>query len=631
MHVYFNVKDEPTHVHLKDQQLTDCPLDKETIFAFSQIGQTNSYAVMQPLRDAFGRTLTDFQRHFAGLEKAASELSMDKGMQDIWVEKLQEMSLHLEKLNDLVDHRQYESILRILRGISKPQVSLVGPHVDVDAVFEEPPVATVKPDSVVLSAASMQLLAQTQTIIAKASRPDLDAANAKKLTRLLIEINSCILVLEDNKELSPEHLSSLILSLVQQSISVRQRGEDLLRLMVAKSKSSDTSQNIQDLRSFHYILSFSDVEQAFLDNNDSLLDILCQTKQLPIDYPSAVLHCYKKGESGYRCLAVLLRNGASLLVPSDDALPIAHHILSEQSHPFNAILRTSPELRKQTIENPDFYKKLIVSLLACPKPSDKITSSVEFYQQIQKKLKLKLALSRISPKTDNLEGLVEKLAALPVLATHVKRLSKNSEFLVLQEQCGIKSELVVKGLEPAMVRAMMRHSCEYLEKLVSVLEKTPEMTYQQLKESVILQLHKSLQYYANLQDFLGLRLKNKAGLAINHKDKKEFERLGREIMDYEKSMQLTVMSGEVEPLTVSTKGSVTTYSFFGRKIEISCRTVPNNSSTFNSDSDSDSELLEGIDLDGLDFATTAGLTGNDFGLIYDVPPADKPESGAAKP
>ena len=625
LHVYFNINDEATHVHLKDQQMTDCPLDKETIFGFSQMGQKNSYAVTQPLRYYFRRTLTDLQTHFSQLEIAASELSMDKSMQDTWVEKLHEMSLLLERLNDLVDHRQYQSIRRIIgRNFSKPQVILVEPQVAVEAVFEEPYVATVKPDSVVLSAESIQLLAQTQTIIEKASMPDLDAANA---TSLLSEINGGILLLEDNKELSPEHLSSLILSLVQHSLRVRRRCEDLLRQMVAESKSSDTLQNIQDLKSFHYILSFSDVEQAFLDNNDSLLDILCQTKHLNIDYPSAVLHCFKKGESGYTCLAVLLRNGASLLVPSDDGLPIAHHILSEQSHPFNSILQTDPKLRSQTIENPSFYKKLIFALLACPEQSVEIKRSVELYQQIQKKLKLKLALSRISPKTDNLEDLVQKLAALPTLASHIKNLSKNKEFLVLQEQCEIMAEKVIKALPPESARATMRVSCEYLEKLISVLQKTPEMTYQQLKESVISHLHQRLQHYANLQDFVDLNPQNKAGLALNHKQRKELKRLVDEIERFEKSMQLIEKSSKGLRVEVSTDGSVTRHSIFYNgelrrtiEFEVTCK------------KNSDSEL-DGINLDGLDFAKTAGLRGEDFceyaGLI--LSPAETAESGAAKP
>lgn len=199
-------------------------------------------------------------------------------------------------------------------------------------------------------------------------------------------------------------------------------------------------------------------------------------------YASAVQYCFAHADkpSMVECLAVLIRNGASILVNDESGLPLAYALLSAGAHPLKAVLYL-PGIPEKTITSISFYKQLIASLnryLSQPGVTEEMRATIEREIGVYQ-----LELDKISnaPEDSSLQQSVTTLAKKYSSKLFIEDIKRDPRCRSMLGIILIHKECLYSKLTPAEKRKFAQQSKLFVEDVDQVLDDLDldHMTYEE--------------------------------------------------------------------------------------------------------------------------------------------------------
>lgn len=374
LHVYFDQQDKIVEVLLQNSKGNRIELTQDLKEYFSQLAKDHSKLCLSLLRQQAQQKYGTLEESYIKEELALTKLSHNLP---------QEREAYSNKLNEMLNiltllrprHRQYQVQYRFL--------------VRLQAFFIYPRELDLPPTQVTTAAAekflslappsSINVQVKPQPTMFDQQLKDIQTAQAlwqsgKNNNISLLELsqlaqqymqacNEAVMVL-DEKE-SQQELSQLLTLQQFHSESMQEIKRLLMNLMLAPQFDLAVANNL-----VHYV---SQLEPKFLflaisRDNHLLLDFLLTHGGFAIntlvnaDGLTPVLYCYKHHhpeKPKINSLSVLIKHQASLLIPAEDGLPIAHHILVDKDNTLKEAFLSNEE---GTLYLPRFYSELVRAL-----------------------------------------------------------------------------------------------------------------------------------------------------------------------------------------------------------------------------------------------------------------------------
>lgn len=452
LHVYFNDQDEIViqPAFSKIDGAGDCV----SVAAQSMHEQFIDLAIrtVKPViglaRQQLGITVAGLLLHCRTLEEEAYKLSASIAEHpEVYGAKLEELCLALQNLIPLSRHDHYQKkeqfIQQMIVALKRPIATV---HTASGAATEEreasPAAGAVVPSrEAVLDAPPLILLDERiETLVTRFSelndRDELIYANA--LSAILNEIYELsVLLTEEHNAASPLALNKLQ-KLHSDVCSV---GEKLFARLLLREEFA----LLEKLPAFYYLLTDKYLTYALQTRKHQLLDFILTHGDFVLNdhpliikgktYPSAVHYCFGEDSESTPmcdCLSVLMKHNASIIVPNQRGLPIAHLILSTIDHPLKRAF-ISPEVKSKTLYSVSFYERLIAELTRyLAKPSLDVTERLVIEREINI-YKNELLILKSSHEGGRLRKAVSDLSENPYIKLYIDHLKRDPEFIRLNE------------------------------------------------------------------------------------------------------------------------------------------------------------------------------------------------------
>ncbi|MFI4918568.1 MAG: hypothetical protein ACHP65_03330 [Legionellales bacterium] len=315
---------------------------------------------------------------FTRLEEEASTLSIHAQQNHVaYATKLDDVRQALQQLIPLVQTPYYQQVDRLIkrmqvdlqRTVLLPVKKSSTPSLTMAAVATVVEVPEVVAEDEAKKPPMTRIDESIQTLITcfSAKPQAMTTQYASHLSTVHSEYHRLSLQLDE-----PDHFASpmAIRAMFVLQRQIVQAGVTLLHQSLAQNQFAVAA----ELRLFYHKLTRTHVVTALKNKQPQQLDFLINNSDFvlngyPIEidevvYPSAVHYCFQHGDID--ALAVLIKNGASIVVPDADGIPLAHKILSEKAYAFLRPALTGTEINQnKTITSIAFYHKLIEALTGC--------------------------------------------------------------------------------------------------------------------------------------------------------------------------------------------------------------------------------------------------------------------------
>lgn len=358
LHAYFNQNDQlaaPVVLTLLNEIENNAPvtLGKELIQLFTQLAISQTTPVIAALRSDQQTVLAALKKRFDTLEQQLTNLSIDMVQnKNNYLIILAEAITVLDSLSAYTDEEQnYASILKLFRlirtNLDTPVLATatqeeVATSTDTAQEQDEPaPVkrSNKKPVSPLIGQAT-NTFTRYQAALSKASSPQ-KVAGILEMNR---HVGDLLIAADDPgytiTALDYQHITSFL-------SAYKQAGKQLLSRLLMNNEFELAAQ----LRQLVNPAPTELVTLALKTGNAAMLDFLLEHGAFAIntfivqDQLTPVLYCFEKSQNTAavvamnKCLSVLLKHHASLMVNTADGFSVAYHIAVNPSHPLLPALR----------------------------------------------------------------------------------------------------------------------------------------------------------------------------------------------------------------------------------------------------------------------------------------------------
>lgn len=384
VHVYFNGKDqlveEPVVSIMKDsstfQYVGDT--DNELKARFTQLAIDECSAVMVNIRKQFRKGIEEFKTRYKNIEIRLCELSKNlTSNQQQYIDLLQEALRAVGQLAIYSNEEHFKWKHKLLTQLQHKIIAITSSEnsdTDEDEEDTKPQrqanrsrsthsevTRVVTPKRQLLRPILTQLLSENnqyrneKTTIAFATK----VAN---FLSLHAKVQEAVLTSDDsNYIVTTQDLQEL----QNLATDVTNEGSVLAREALLKSDFTTAA----SLARFYYPMPEDLLRIALASGNHEMLSFLLKHGgDFPVntvlinDTATPVVFCLQTNNPRFpktKCLDVLIKYGASLLVPATDGLPVAFHILSEKGHPLKEAILSNLAI---TLNNTAFRQALISKL-----------------------------------------------------------------------------------------------------------------------------------------------------------------------------------------------------------------------------------------------------------------------------
>lgn len=378
LHVYFNQKD----------QLTTSPLLKKIDDNNSRIIENVSPELSQQcialaqarcgdslrnLRNHHSTLIADLHKNYLQAETKLCELSLD--LNDNQDKYLAQLEITIEKLEKLAMYHENDFYHATLRRFKMIKQYILTPAANPLSSSGEIPaknkfdssssnahnpnnknkaVSSPKPAKPIIN----KIAAQWQEFKKNDKKHENELKKIQLFSNLYSDINE-ILLLSDNVYYFLDRDDLKTAQRLQ--IELTHQGESLLQAALF----SKNFQAAKLLRNLAPLLSDKMVKIAIINNNPELLKFMLEHTFVPIetliikDELTPIAFCLNNCSEKNKMIEVfeiLLANGASILSPAKDGLPVAHHIIQQiETHPLAPLL-------DGLMKKPSFWRQLATSL-----------------------------------------------------------------------------------------------------------------------------------------------------------------------------------------------------------------------------------------------------------------------------
>lgn len=564
LHIYFNQQDSMTRGPLlssKDGQ-PNPEIDAILSDDFASMALSQCTEVISSLRKDFSQKLIALKTTYQQLEAEATKLSENNPMQDQpYMGKLDKMLSLLKQLTPLEKHDHYERLQQLIMRMKIAYQTLspvvIAPACAAAAVddsfsYHDDSVVDKKLASIDFTSVDKEIESLLRDKIA--FEPKTIEEKANQLCDLFLKSNELLLLLSDKKYTASRENLRQLYSLDHW---IRREGETTLRKMLKKNDYNLLTM----LEPFFYTLTQQDIESALETLNATKLDFLIkatgfQTNGQPVKvgqtlYPTAVHYCFQNPNLSnmVSVLSVLIEHGASLLV-RDNGLPIAHHLLSDESHPLHNVFALS----KKKMGSMQFYKALITELRSPLTKKDKVVvDAIETYTKKSSTLKDDQYLKHIAPHDFNkLEIELDRAAHNPTVSRIKEKLKLDKDLMDRIKQLNDKCMIFLQELSRSQQGNLLKNAKAILTNSNDCFDKLDcALSYEQIRPIIIDRIEKQMQLITNCERLMVLQKKivSVQRGSVSRQDKKnltEQANLFKEIKKAESELSV--------PLEKETKG-----------------------------------------------------------------------------
>ncbi|STY31111.1 coiled-coil-containing protein [Legionella wadsworthii] len=263
------------------------------------------------------------------------------------------------------------------------------------------------------------------------------------------------------------------------------------------------------LTSFHHLLRAEKyLNVALQTRNSGLLDFILQYGDIDVNhqevtvrkkqYQSMVHACFyedRPNQSTNECLSILIKHGASLLIPNDKGLPLAYSILAAEAHPLCKALFMN---RDKTVESIDFIKNLLRLLKASSHREDLNAEEAQTIHKEIDSLTVQLnGLQNAQLENPGSRYLMKQMHHLEekFQGSFISKLKKDPEIVALnrelQKEVGLLNQKTTKA-QQRRGRMIVANNMEHLNKILDNIDLS-DLDFDSLKKSTLENLRSTLQ------------------------------------------------------------------------------------------------------------------------------------------
>jgi ankyrin repeat protein len=523
LHVYFNQKDlltVPPVFSLIDENknMVTQHVCVELSESLKQLAIEKTFLFMIELRKQYKNKLTLLETSYNILENQLSDLSLK--LEDNlkpYQEKLKECISILSQLSHY-DYNHYSSVLMLFKNIdlsfksrkfllTSEKTTEKNQSLNINEIAHNDHCVEII-DNIV----KQESLDKVVETIASSKEKYLNEKedNIEEKIKFFLKfhhnISDVLLLTEDERYLTTTtHLQE-----IQSALSYRKKeGGRLVTNLLLKNKFDLTL----PLRDYLNPMPENLVRIALMTGNDLLLDFLLTHAALAIntflvkENLSPVLFCFLKHSPAtpkIKCLSVLIKHNASIMVAADDGLPVAHHIMSK-NHPLHEAFVDQYQL---TLCNVMFYKMLIQKINdfllddeITQDTREKIAIAINGYK-IEQKCIGKSSIEKYAIKQKNKKVLdISRQYSEATMA----KLNNNKEYKEKIAELNRVSVEYFSKLSSAEKRMFNRLNLEGLNNLNEVLKFINTEDIQDLESQAILHVDKMIQNIRLESELLDLK------------------------------------------------------------------------------------------------------------------------------
>lgn len=310
------------------------------------------------------------------------------------------------------------------------------------------------------------------------------------------------------------------------------------------------------LTSFHHLLRAEKYLNVALQmRNPGLLDFILQYGDVDVNhqevtvrkkpYQTMVHACFyedRPNQSMSECLSILIKHGASLLVPDDKGLPLAYRILETEAHPLCKALFMN---RDKTVESIEFVKNLLRLLKASSHREDLNVEDAKAVQIEIDSLIVQLdSLQNAQIDNPSSRYLMKQMHHLEekFCGSLISKLKRDPEIIALNKQLQQEVSLLNQKTTKAQQRKgrmVVANNMEHLNKLLDTIDLS-SLDFDFVKKSALKNLRNTLQLAQKKsrlidvqQEITRFPLHNTRGNKRYRDNLKEQEELIKEIKELE--------------------------------------------------------------------------------------------------
>lgn len=348
-----------------------------------------------------------------------------------------------------------------------------------------------------------------------------------------------------------EHSSQLTANSLEQLVSLQTNLKNYGRSLFDQLVKEEQYELAGTIGFYYPFIDDSILATALQTNNPTLLDFALNyggfsinNQPIEIDgnlYKNAVYYCFSCNSKKHPmadCLSVLIKHGASLMMPSNNGLPLINSILSSSctKHPLIEALKANSE---QTLDSRYFYLRLANTLrhylatheqLAANK-KEKIIKDIEFYQSRADELGL---LTKTSGRVNTVLNKKAKWMSTLPIDDFPPDLLKDKDIQVQCSTIKLLTESFFANLESTQQSAMKKILPNWLdsstliesEDLQAIFSKLPNMEDRKAFALLYLKDYESLWSMYNQLSTIILQYKSRnVGASVIKDAKKEISRM----------------------------------------------------------------------------------------------------------
>lgn len=307
------------------------------------------------------------------------------------------------------------------------------------------------------------------------------------------------------------------------------------------------------------------IKMALIKGNDILLNFLLDNSRFAINTylinqdNTPVLFCfYHHNEklSLVKCLSVLIKNGATLMVNAADGLPVAYHILDTVDHPLtNALVENSG----RTLRNAKFYKVLINQLKQFiknkeleqnPLDENKKIKLLQFIDRCQQDIEF-VSNNQLLPKrfiTQKHLSSMAKISSQLNISTHIRVMLKEDPEIkaIFKRVTELTKEYLSNAPAEQKKQAFQQGSKELVKNIDEIVEETDYKDFNECKSNILKHYNdeiKRLQLYIELNEVKSVILSVNISLKNRKKAKQREIAILKELKEPDRDMQANEQVG----------------------------------------------------------------------------------------
>lgn len=374
VHIYFNQNDKVAKPPTLSMEVESGRYRKVNLAAdFSdtllQFAIDHSFHVIAELRLQHHKAQDKYAQRYFELEKELAELSRDTmANYDAYQAKLKQTINVVSVLAECHYNPYFKDLLKLFRHIQEKTSKMQDDRVssseqDTHSGQVSIETNTTNPDTInsvqkILLASQLANLYETHAAFMTIVEDSLDKEKMAVFLAFCASVTDAFILMEDKKY--PTTSADLVSIQAYLAVCQSYGRKFLLRLLFENQFELALS-----LKNYLNPIPDNLIRLALGKGNAELLDFLLTHGNFPINTfivennLTPVLYCFEKHSDKtpkMKCLSVLLKHHASILVKKEDGLSVAHHILSSLNHPLHEAFVQHSDV---TIGQVKFYKALI--------------------------------------------------------------------------------------------------------------------------------------------------------------------------------------------------------------------------------------------------------------------------------